>query len=166
MKLYLAQVARRCRRLLWVFLLLPGFALPAWADQNADKVAISQRLHDWASAFNARDADRVCDLFAPDLVATVQGATAADRATVCSRLSAMLAQPQIRAHYDPDIQEIILAGDIAVVRLIWTLTIQKADKQYRHYETGMDIFQRQPDGRWSIVRFVAFPSDSADMAID
>jgi steroid delta-isomerase len=66
-------------------------------------------------------------------------------------------QPGLQLHYDnPDIQEIIVSGDIAVVRLIWTLTVRKGNEQDVNTEAGIDIFQRQPDGRWSIARFASF----------
>jgi steroid delta-isomerase len=56
----------------------------------------------------------------------------------------------------PDIHEIVVSGDLAVVRLTWTLTTELAGKQDTTTEEGMDVFRRQPDGRWSIARFVAF----------
>ena len=60
-------------------------------------------------------------------------------------------------HYDnPEIREIIISGDIAVVRPIWTLTTRKGGEQDVSTEAGIDIFKRQPDGRWSISRFASF----------
>jgi steroid delta-isomerase len=50
----------------------------------------------------------------------------------------------------------MLSGDLAVVRLAWTLTAQANGKQDMTSEEGIDIFRRQPDGRWSIARFIAF----------
>jgi ketosteroid isomerase-like protein len=49
-----------------------------------------------------------------------------------------------------------VAGDVAVVRLTWTLTTQVNGAKDTTTEEGMDIFRRQPDGRWSIARFIAF----------
>jgi len=43
-------------------------------------------------------------------------------------------------------------GDVAVVRLTWTLTTEVNGVKNRTTEEGMDIFRRQPDGRWSIAR--------------
>jgi len=146
------------RTLPWVFWLTAAISPLAWADPGEDKAAISQRLHTWAAAFNARDAAGVCDLFAPDLIASVPGAPDADRDAVCGRLSTLLAKPGTSFHYSPEIHEIILDGDLAVVRLTWTLTTGQGAERQRSQETGMDVFQRQADGRWSIIRFVAFPS--------
>ena len=44
----------------------------------------------------------------------------------------------------------IVSGDIAVVRLKWTLTAEAKGKKDTTTEEGIDIFRRQPDGRWSI----------------
>jgi len=46
----------------------------------------------------------------------------------------------------PDIHDIIVMGDDAVVRLTWTLTTEVNGVKDRTTEEGMDIFRRQPDG--------------------
>jgi steroid delta-isomerase len=32
-------------------------------------------------------------------------------------------------------------------------------KQATHDETGLDVFGRQPDGSWTIIRYIAYPAD-------
>jgi uncharacterized protein (TIGR02246 family) len=129
----------------------------ASADPAADEAAIRQRFQRWTADFNARDAGRVCDLFAPDLVYSIPEVVQGTRQTLCANLAAMLARSDITLHYDsPDIHDIIVMGDVAVVRLTWTLTTEVNGVKDRTTEEGMDIFRRQPDGRWSIARFVAF----------
>jgi uncharacterized protein (TIGR02246 family) len=144
--------------LIALFLLVANVMVtPACADPNSDKAAITERLQRWTAAFNARDAAGVCDLFASDLIATTPGDLAGDRTTLCANLASLLAKPGLQLHYDePDIREIIVSGDIAVVRLFWTLTTQSGAQQDVTTEAGMDIFKRQPDGRWSIARFLSF----------
>lgn len=132
-------------------------APPAHADAASDRAAITDRLLQWTASFNARDGAGICDLFAPDLVSTVPGALDGGRAALCARLDALLAKPELQLHYDnPDIKEIIVSGDIAVVRLFWTLTTRKGADRDVTTEAGMDVFQRQPDGKWSIARFLSF----------
>ncbi len=145
---------RACVFIASVFMLASA-GWPARADVEADKAAIAARLQGWASAFNARDAAGVCDLFASDLISTVPGALAGSREVVCTRLAKLLADSGLRLSYHPDISEIIVSGDLAVVRLFWTLTIGRETST----EAGLDIFRRQPDGRWSIARFMAFTVD-------
>lgn len=136
----------------------------AYADVNADKAAISARLQHWAEAFNNRDAAAVCDLFAPDLIATIRGAAKSgtlerDRSALCAHLAAVLANPNQRWRYTPDIREIIVSGDLAVVRIVWTLTVEGPSSSHTSEEPGLDIFRRQPDGSWAIIRFLAFSTD-------
>jgi uncharacterized protein (TIGR02246 family) len=127
------------------------------ADAAADKAAIMQRLQRWTADFNAKDFRAVCDLFAPDLVYSIPEVVQGTRETLCANLAAMLARSDIELHYDnPDVHEILVLGDVAVVRLTWTLTTQKNGVKDTTTEEGMDIFRRQPDGRWSISRFIAF----------
>ena len=57
---------------------------------------------------------------------------------------------------NPDVHAILVLGDVAVVRLTWTLTTQVNGANDTTTEEGMDIFRRQPDGKWSIARFIAF----------
>jgi steroid delta-isomerase len=56
-----------------------------------------------------------------------------------------------------DIKEIIVAGDFALVRLTWTLTVQGKDASAETIdEPGMDLFRRQSDGSWKIFRYIAY----------
>ena len=136
--------------------LLSASAPAARADEAVEKAAITARLRGFSDAFNARDADRLCDIFAPDLIATIPFAPEASRAAICGNLERLLARPDLRLDYAyPDIREIILAGDLAVVRVIWTLTVHKGAEQDATEEAGIDVFRRQPDGRWSIARMAA-----------
>jgi uncharacterized protein (TIGR02246 family) len=149
---------RGCAFIASVFI-LAGAGWPARADVEADKADIAARLQGWASAFNARDAAGVCGLFAPDLISTVPGALAGGREAVCTRLAKLLADPNLRLSYHPDVSETIVSGDLAVVRLFWTLTMERGTSRETSTEAGLDIFRRQPDGRWSIARFMAFTVD-------
>jgi uncharacterized protein (TIGR02246 family) len=129
----------------------------AHADSTADEAAIVQRFQRWTAAFNARDSAGACDLFAPDLAYSIPEIVRGTRETMCTNLAKMLARSDIQLHYDnPDIHEIIVAGDLAVVRLTWTLTARVNGATDTTTEEGMDIFRRQPDGRWSIARYIAF----------
>jgi uncharacterized protein (TIGR02246 family) len=132
-------------------------SMSARADADSDKAAITERLRRWTAAFNAHDAAGICDLFAPDLVAIVPEAPEGNRDSLCGNLNVLLAKPDLQLHYDnPEIREIIVSGDIAVVRPVWTLTVRKGADQDVTTELGIDIFKRQPDGRWSISRFATF----------
>src|SRR5215475_1810740 len=93
-------------------------AAAARADSGADEAAVRQRLERWTAAFNARDAQGACDLFAPTLAYSLQEVPNGTYQTMCGNLTKLLARSDIRLHYAlPSIHEIAVSGDIAVVRL-------------------------------------------------
>jgi ketosteroid isomerase-like protein len=51
-----------------------------------------------------------------------------------------------------DIREVLVDGDLAVVRLFWTLTVTDAAGKILDtgVEDGLDVLTRQPDGSWKI----------------
>lgn len=136
---------------------LAGAAAPVRADMGSDKSAIAERLRRWTGAFNAKEAQGVCDLFAPDLVFSIPEIVRGTRPVLCGYLTKILADSNSRFHFDPpEIHDITVSGDIAVVRLTWTLTTRSGSNTDTAQEQSLDVFRRQPDGSWSLAQFVAF----------
>ncbi len=126
---------------------------PASADPASD---IRSALTQWTDDFNAGRADKVCGLFAPDLRANVRGVPERDYTALCNLLQSSLADRARHYKYALDIKEVRVWGEVAVVRLVWTLTVSQAGVGTVSVEPGMDIFARQPDGSWKITRFMAY----------
>jgi steroid delta-isomerase len=147
-------MARTLPALLTLPLLLA--AVPAHAEDV--EAAVRAALARWTEAFNAGDGERVCDLFAPDLIATNRGSADRSFEGLCAQLRRVVADPDRRYRYRADIKEVLASGDLAAVRLYWTLEVR--DPTGNLVETGvdagMDLFRRQPDGAWRIARFLAF----------
>lgn len=120
---------------------------------------IRAALMKWTADFNARNLGEVCDLFAPDLRYDYQGFPERGFDDICKLLRQSLAEPRKRYSYAPPaVKDILVSGDLAVVRLTWTLTV-KGDAMAQDVTTeepGIDIFRKQPDGRWQIIRFIAY----------
>ena len=131
--------------------------LPAAADTPAEK-AIRDALSKWTDDFNARDATRICDLFAPDLRYDFRGQPERDFAAMCSGLKRTLADRSRTLTYSFDIKEIIVSADMAIVRLVWTSRVSQAGsgQVVETKEPGLDVFRRQPDGTWRISRYMAY----------
>jgi uncharacterized protein (TIGR02246 family) len=123
--------------------------------------AIRAALEQWRDDFNAGRAAHICDLFAPDLLYDFQGLPEQNFALLCARLHRVLAaKAPPRYHYDLRIKEILVSGDLAVVRLTWTSTVTDAGgRQSTDDEPGLDVFDRQPDGIWRIIRYIAYPAN-------
>jgi uncharacterized protein (TIGR02246 family) len=131
--------------------------LPAVAA-DAPRARIAAALRQWMADFNARRADRVCDLFARDLRVDFRGQPERGYAATCRLLKRSLADRTRRYSYALKIKEILVEGDIAIVRLTWTLTVRPrgGGRPTVSVEPGLDVFRRQADGRWRIVRYMAY----------
>jgi ketosteroid isomerase-like protein len=142
-------------------LLLTTFVQAADDDSAAVQNQIRIALEKWKLDFNAGDASQVCALFAPDLISNFRGQPEDTYNSLCANLQAALTDPAKTYHYDLEIKEILVSGDLAVVRLVWTLKVHPKDATASEVvtrEPGMDIFHRQPDGTWKIQRYMAYES--------
>lgn len=150
---------RHCLRFIVpvIALLLAGTPPPASAADNA-QAQIEVALTQWKADFNAGRADKVCDLFARDLRADFRGQPERGYDALCALLRRSLADPARAYTYALAIKEILVWGDTAVVRLTWTLTVRRRDsgKATTSVEPGLDVFRRQSDGHWRIVRYMAY----------
>jgi len=118
---------------------------------------IESTLDRWMADFNAGKTEQICDLFAADVRADYRGYPTRDHQAVCDLLTKSLTGTTRSYRYALDIKEIAVFGDVAVVRLVWTLTIKEQDGgEIKSVEPGMDVFQRQADGSWRIVRYMAY----------
>jgi steroid delta-isomerase len=118
---------------------------------------IRAALTQWTDDFNAGRSDKVCDLFAPDARADVRDAPERDHAAICELLVSSLNDKTRHYSYAKDIKEVLVFGEVAVVRLVWTLTIKEQDgSTVTSVEPGMDVFRKQPDGSWKIIRYMAY----------
>ena len=136
-----------------------GGGEPTRAAGGAAENEIRSAIEVWRSAFNARDEDRVCDLFAPDLVANYQGEPERDYSSLCEMLRAAVRDPYVAYRYSAEINEIVVYSETAVVRIVWALEIEKAGSPKQTIEEpAVDIFHRQVDGSWKISRYLAYPA--------
>jgi steroid delta-isomerase len=154
-----ANPARRARVgaavVLSTFLLTLSSTVPVLADDAATEV--KSALTRWMADFNAGKTERVCDLFAANVRADFRGYPTRDHQAVCDLLIKSLTDNTRAFSYALDIKEILVFGDVAVVRLVWTLTIkEKGGREIKSVEPGMDIFRRQTDGSWRIIRYMAY----------
>lgn len=128
---------------------------------DSEKAAHEVRavLEGWTKDFNDRNLERVCNIFAPDLISNYGDSAENSYDSLCNQLKASLSNPALKLHYSLDLNEIIVSGDIAIVRLIWTLTVKDTDDKVVEVakDRGMDMFRLQPDGTWKISRFLAYP---------
>ena len=130
----------------------------ARASDEAARAEITAALTQWTAAFNAGRAEAVCDLFARELRADFRGQPERGYDVQCGLLKRSLADATRTFSYAHATKEILVWGDIAVVRLTWTLSVRQTDsgRETTSVEPGLDVFRRQSDGRWRIVRYIAY----------
>lgn len=139
-----------------MLLALTLFVAPAYAQTRAED-EIKSALVKWTQDFNAGDADGACALFSPELRYDFRGYPERGFADICARLKRSLGDESKRYAYALDLREIIVSGDIAIARLVWTLTVTLAGGQtVTSVEPGIDIFRKEPDGTWKIIRYLAY----------
>jgi uncharacterized protein (TIGR02246 family) len=133
---------------------------PSWAGSpETAQNEIRSALEEWRTAFNSRDQERVCDLFAPDLIANYQGQPERNYTSLCQLLHMSLQDPERTYRYSLRIDEILVYGEAAVARLVWTLEIEKPDAPKEIIEEpGVEIFRHQADRNWKISRYLAYPA--------
>jgi len=122
-------------------------------DRGADRAAVESALRLWPQQFNDRNLPAVCGLFADDVVLSYPDSPDRGHDAFCAQMKKLFEDPARRYTYaEPDIEEILVDGDLGAVKLIWTLTV--ADPSGKVLDTvvedGVDVFQRQADGSWKI----------------
>jgi ketosteroid isomerase-like protein len=149
-----------CRSVVMISAVAALAAMPpcALAQPVPDEAAIRATLSQWMADFNAGRTEKVCDIFAPVLRADVKGAGERDFDAQCKTLRDALADPARSLSYALDIKDIFAAGDMAAVRLVWTLTtrVKATGAVTMSEEQGLDVFGRDSDGHWRIIRFVSY----------
>jgi steroid delta-isomerase len=128
-----------------------AFPTVSRADDIAD---IRMRLEQRTSDLNAGRKAAACDLFSTDLISDFRGQGEADYATRCALIERAIDDPNREFRYQLQIKEIIPGGDMAVVRLNWIL--QVSPPGHKSIETGLDVFRKDKDGIWRIIRYVAY----------
>ena len=127
------------------------------AAEDSAEAAIKSALGQWMQDFNAGNAEKACALFAPDLRYDFRGYAERDYRDICDRMQRSLSDKSKTYSYDLDVREIIVSDDIAVVRLVWKLTVTLPNgQQVVSVEPGMDVFRKERDGAWKIIRYIAY----------
>lgn len=152
-------VERVLRGVIAMMILISSFASRATAQpSDAGQTEIRAALTKWTTDFNAGNAQEVCDLFSHDLLYDYRGYPERKYKDICDLLQRSLTDRTKRYTYSLAIKEVLVSGDLAVVRLIWTLKTTRIDGpgEAISEEPGMDIFRKQPDGSWKIIQFIAY----------
>ncbi len=127
-------------------------------QNSQSRLEITNLLMQWPKDFNEKNVKAVCGLFAEDVVASYPGTKDRNFQDMCRQFSVALKDTEKIYHYaPPQIEQILIEEDLAVVRLIWTLTVRSSAGVDTIKEKGLDVFKRQKDGKWKIAVSYAYP---------
>jgi ketosteroid isomerase-like protein len=124
---------------------------------RADEAQIRAALADWVKSFNAGDYARAATIWAPDLVGWYPGGADDTYAEEVERARRPRDPDAPRVEYALTIVEVMVSGDLAVVRDEWTETVAPRAPgaptkrtTFRSYE----VWRRQADASWRIARWI------------
>lgn len=128
------------------------------ANTNHDEAALHTLFSSWTKTFNEKKFPQVCDLFAPSVIANYQGAPTKNHAKICQGFQTIFQEKDTLYHNDFKIHHIYQEKNLAAVRITWYLTTYKHGKKIAFtQEEGLDVLQKQANGKWQIVNFIAYP---------
>lgn len=136
-------------------LLLAGSAcaaapVPSTTQAQWDEAVIRQSLADWVRAFNNGDYAKAAQVWAPDMQGWGEGVVDSyQREMDSAKQTPRAAEPKWR--YALRIDEVMVEGDMAVVRDTWTETGPTG--KTRTFPS-FEVWRRQPDKNWKISRWI------------
>jgi ketosteroid isomerase-like protein len=152
----------RFRRALFC-LLLAASALGA-SGQTPPQAAvvekqIRQSLADWMEATNHRRYDRANEVWAPGVVGWFPEAPAFSMDEAYRVAGVAKGSEKPYGTYELTIDEILVGGELAVVRDVWRETIHfpGTDATAARPIKSFEVWKPQPDGKWRITRWISAP---------
>lgn len=145
--------------LFFIFIFLTAHSALAQKQSATDKDVekVREAFNSLVRAFNARDAKQAVSYFASDLLLVHPLRGAADYRTVSEGFEKAFSKPFENPYTIlTDIEEIQVSGDMAFIRVIWSRE-NVSDKQILTGEKDIEIWLRQKNGEWKLVRGYSFP---------
>lgn len=144
---------------LWAVMLAAiFFVAPGYAGTEEELPDFQGIFTSWTQAFNQKEFPRVCDLFSKSITADYQGAPRKNYSSMCDGFRKIFQEKEMRYRNSFKIHQIYHANNLAAVRVTWYLDVYKKGVRISSIqEEGMDVFQKQADGKWRIVNFIAYP---------
>jgi ketosteroid isomerase-like protein len=139
-----------------LFVLLAAFSLRAEPLENSYST-FQQIFNRWTDAFNQRDLINTCGLFDPSLVASFPAAENKNYSDLCADFKKLFQEKNKHYQYHFKLHKVYRSGDLAAARITWYLSVHQGNKKiFSSREEGLDIFKRQPNGKWQIINYIAY----------
>lgn len=119
----------------------------------SDEEQIRKGIATYTAAVNAQTPEGATVVFAPDILTSFPGTPDADYATL---VEAYRQRAPGTVTTRPDIEEILVSGDLAVARIVWNTTVVQDGKTTTRQMKDLQVWRRQADGRWLFSRGIHF----------
>jgi uncharacterized protein (TIGR02246 family) len=134
-------------------------AAPVADQRDRDVELLRSYMLQSAEAFNAGDPQAVMARYARDVVLSYPGIPDLGYDELVKGYAEMLKRkPGDTAKTVPTIEEILVSGDLAVIRVMWTTTTTQADppRQETRQMKDLQVWRRESDGSWKFARGMHF----------
>jgi len=134
-------------------------AAPKRPSAKDDAAVIRQSLEDWVKAHNSHDLPGTLATFDSSVLGSFQGFPDQDYAAHVKSYTDEFARTDLAVTFTLTIEEIHVEGRMAYVRDRWLQTITSSDGKTigSTLTRSIEIWRKQNDGQWRIVRWIAYP---------
>jgi ketosteroid isomerase-like protein len=146
---------------LLIILSIPGAlanaqGAPAAASAHErDVEALRKAIIRSGEAFNASDPDAIMSQYARDVILSYPGIPDMDYAAlVAGYASLRTPKPGVTVRTSPTIEEILVSGDLGVIRVMWTTTTTETNppRESTRQMKDLQVWRRESDGTWKFAR--------------
>lgn len=132
-----------------------------------DSAAIRASIEKGARGFARGQPDTILAHYARDIVLSYPGIPDQDYATLVKAYGDLRQRPGfVTATTSPTFDEILVSGNLAIVRVRWTTTIRAAAhdtvaaREATRYLRDLQVWRRDPEG-WRFIRGMHYPDSTA-----
>jgi ketosteroid isomerase-like protein len=144
-----------------------GAQVPA-RGRAADSASIRAAIERGARGFERAQPDSILAHYARDIVLSYPGIPDQDYATLARGYGELRDRPAtVRATTTPTFDEILVDGNLAVVRVRWTTTIRTAATgaaaaiESTRYLRDLQVWRREANGEWRFFRGMHYRDSTA-----
>ena len=159
-----ARIWRHSSYLLVALSLTTGCVYTSRASRTNDSDAASIRasIEKGARGFMSANPDTILSHYARDIVLSYPGTPDQDYATLVKAYVELRARPaDVVARTVPTFDEILVSGNLALVRLRWTTTISRGSRTSTRHLKDFQVWRREPGNRWAFIRGMHYPDSTA-----
>lgn len=140
---------------------IPGSAQQAKTEaassstQEKDIATLRSLAIKSGESFNAKDPDGIMSLYAPDVLISYPGIPDMGYEDFAKAYAGLRnPTPGVTVKTSPTIEEVLVSGDLGVIRIIWNTTTTETNPPREHTRQMKDlqVWRRQADGSWKLSR--------------